>query len=261
MGLLRGNRWLLRHVDWNVPAGKLVAVLGPNGCGKSTLARVAGGFEWPTEGRVTLLGHPPGTANLHDVRRQVRLVQSGGQSDVAPHLIARDVVLTGLFGTRGLFDRVTPEQREQADELLARVGLRRVAERPYATMSSGERVRALIARSLCATEDRPVRLLLLDEPTAGLDFPARERVLATVRRLLTEPDSPAVVLITHHTDELPPETDDVLLMAEGRVVARGMLATVLTADHLSKAYGLPVSVTYHADRYHVGVAEAADLLD
>jgi iron complex transport system ATP-binding protein len=250
-GVRRGESWILRGVDWSVPAGACAAILGPNGSGKSTLARI---LAWPTEGDASVLGSRMGEANLLDVRRDVRLVQPAGPYDADPELSARQVVLTGFFGTIGLYDPTTGAMHAEADRLLEQVGLSHVAGHAYATLSSGERVRSLIARSLAV---RP-GLLLLDEPTAGLDLLAREQVLATVQRMF-EPESarqvapPTAVMITHHVEELPPATSHVLLLSGGRVAARGTPAEVLRADVLSRAYDFEVQVRQSNGRYYVEV--------
>ena len=257
-GVRRGDKWILRGIDWSVPAGGCVAVLGPNGSGKSTLARLLAGHLWPTEGRLVLLGAGLGDgANLPDVRKSIRMVQPAGPYDVDPELSALEVVLTGYFGTIGLYDPASEDMRSEALRLLAQVGLAPVASHRYATLSSGERVRALIARALVV---RP-RLLLLDEPTAGLDLLAREQVLGVVQRMFdapsdgptTPPPPPATVFITHHVEELPPATADVLLLAEGRAAARGQPEEVLRPDVLSAAYGCPVDVRRSGGRYYLEV--------
>src|SRR5689334_3071268 len=204
VGVLRGQRWLLRDVSWSLPAGGCGAILGPNGSGKSTLARVISGYLWPTRGDVRVDGRHFGEVDLNDLRRSIRLVQAAGPFDVDANLTALGVVLTGLFGTIGLFDPTTPDDETRAQLWLDRVGLGPLRDQPYARMSSGERVRALIARALIGQP----HVLLLDEPTAGLDLLAREQVLATIQAMFS-PDnaspstpSPTVVMITHHTEEL-----------------------------------------------------------
>src|SRR5688572_19665284 len=246
VGLRRGDTWILRDVSWTVPAGACAAILGPNGSGKSTLTRILACHLWPTSGAVRVAGGAFGDSSLPALRKHIRLVQSAGPYDVDPQLTATEAVLTGLFGSIGLYDAVTDDMRERAAQLLRHVGLSHVASHAYATLSSGERVRTLIARALA---QRP-RLLLLDEPTAGLDLLAREQVLATVQRLFDPTPSPpysgeragerglpsnvekaplptplpgvpgrgsdatTVVLITHHVEELPPATSHVLLLSE-----------------------------------------------
>ena len=256
VGVRRGDAWILRGVDWRIPAAACVAILGPNGSGKSTLTRVLACHLWPTEGEVSVLGNRLGDASLPDVRKRIRLVQPAGPYDVDPEFEARDVVLTGYFGTIGLYDPVTDAMRRHADELLASVGLAKVADHRYATLSSGERVRALIARALVL---RP-GLLLLDEPTAGLDLLAREQVLGVVQRMFERgsddaaPPPPATVIITHHVEELPPATSQVLLLGrDGRPVVSGAPEEVLTPASLSRAYGCDVNVRRSAGRYYLEV--------
>ncbi len=265
VGVRRGESWILRGVSWSVPAGTCAAILGPNGSGKSTLARILACHLWPTEGEAAVLGARMGEANLPDVRRAIRLVQSAGPYDADPELTAREVVLTGFFGTVGLYDAVTEAMSAEADRLLARVGLSRVATHAYSTLSSGERVRSLIARALAV---RP-RLLLLDEPTAGLDLLAREQVLATVQRMF-EPGGgadgsappPTIVFITHHVEELPPATSHVLLLSGGGAAAAGAPKDVLRGDVLSRVYDFEVQVRHSNGRYYAEVHPRAweDLL-
>jgi iron complex transport system ATP-binding protein len=175
----RGERRILRGISWTVPAGACAAILGPNGSGKSTLARVIMGQMWPTAGEVTVLGQRFGETDLKQLRESIRLVQSGGVVELDPEETTLNVALTGFFGTVGLYDSVTPAMRRTASQLLRQVGLSREANQPYRTLSSGERMRCLIARALVVEP----KLLILDEPTAGLDLLARERVLATVQEL------------------------------------------------------------------------------
>ena len=255
VGLRRGETWILRGVDWSVPAGACAAVLGPNGSGKSTLTRILACHLWPTEGDVGVVGARFGEASLPDLRRLIRLVQPAGPYDVDPELTGRQVVLTGFFGSIGLYDPVTPEMEREADRLLAQVGLAHVANHVYGTLSSGERVRSLIARALVV---RP-KLLLLDEPTAGLDLLAREQVLATVQRMFEKSGAeeseapPTVVLVTHHVEELPPATSHVLLLSEGRAAARGRPEEVLRAEVLSPVYRCPLHVRRQGGRHYVEV--------
>jgi iron complex transport system ATP-binding protein len=250
VGVSRADRWILRDVSWSVAAGSCAAILGPNGSGKSTLARILCGYVWPSCGEVLVNGRRFGETDLNDLRHSIRLVQSAGPYDVQGELTAREVVLTGLFGTIGLFDPVPEHEVAHAQKLLAHVGLTHVIDHRYETLSSGERVRALIARALII---RP-RLLLLDEPTAGLDLLAREQVLATVQGLLSNHEhSPTIVMITHHVEELGPLTSDVLLLSDGAVAAQGPPSSVLRTDVLSRVYRCPLRVQVEDSRYYVRV--------
>jgi iron complex transport system ATP-binding protein len=254
VSLKRGETEILRHVNWQLPRGVCAAILGPNGSGKSTLARIIACYLWPTQGEVAVLGGAFGEVNLLEARQEVRLVQAAGPYDVEPSLTAREVVLTGFFSSIGLYDEVTPRMEDEADRLLHLVGLDHVASHTYATLSSGERVRSLIARALVVQPS----LLLLDEPTNGLDLLAREQVLATVQSMFKEPgQSPTVIMITHHVDELPPATTHVLLLDEGKVAASGSPDRVLTSEVLSAVYRCPLQVMHSNGRYRIEVHPAA----
>lgn len=254
VGVQRQERWILKDVDCTVPTGSCVAILGPNGSGKSTLARIIAGYVWPTVGEVSVLGAQFGSVNLHELRESLRLVQPVGQSEPAPEMSAFQVALTGAFGTVGLYSEPTAEDRSEAERLLGVVGLKAVKDHPYQTLSNGERIRCLIARALV----RKPRLLLLDEPTAGLDLLAREQVLATIESLCRSgEDRPTVVLITHHLEELPPAVSRVIVLDEGNVAAEGTPQDVLTSELLSVVYRCPLDVVRSNGRYYSRVSPGA----
>jgi iron complex transport system ATP-binding protein len=252
--LKRAGRAILRDINWQVPRGACAAILGPNGSGKSTLARIISGYVWPSSGEVVVEGHRFGEVDINELRRSIRLIQAAGPYDVDPQLTAREAVLTGAFGTIGLFGQPISDDVIRADQLIEQVGLQAVRHRPYHTLSSGESVRALIARALM---HRP-KLLLLDEPTAGLDLLAREQVLATVQSMLQDSKhSPTVILITHHVEELPPATSHVLLLDQGSIAASGAPSEVLKTETLSRVYRCPLNVTHRSGRYYVQVDPSA----
>jgi iron complex transport system ATP-binding protein len=260
IGVLRGRRWLLRAIDWRIPAGSCAAIIGPNGSGKSTLARILAAHLWPTEGDVCILGQRFGDADLPALRKAIRLLQPAGPYDVDPSLTASQVVLSGFFGTLALYDSVNQHMQREARRALDQVGLDAAADQPYSTLSSGERIRALIARALV---QKP-KLLLLDEPTAGLDLLAREQVLATVQRMFDNGQPrmhmrgfpTTVVIITHHIEELPPATSNVLVLCEGRCAAQGPPTEVVNERILSAAYKCPVQVRRSNGRFYLEVHPA-----
>jgi len=254
VGFRRDDRWILHEINWTVAAGTCAVILGPNGSGKSTLTRIICGHLWPTVGDVHVLGQKFGQVDLHELRRRIRLVQSTSPVEMDPDLTAHEVVMSGFFGTLGLCDPTTPGMQQQAHTVLDRVGLHRVADHRYITLSTGERMRCLIARALAV---QPA-LLLLDEPTAGLDLLAREQVLATVQGLFESAQNPpTVILITHHLEELPPVMSNVLLLDEGRVTADGPPGDVLTAPILSKVYNCPMQINHVGRRYYAQVHPGA----
>lgn len=250
VGVLRDRRWILAGVSASVPTGACAALLGPNGCGKSTLMRMIGGYLWPTRGTVNVLGERFGSVDVAELRRDIRLVQATGASGPPEEMSAHDVVLTGFFGTAGLFDETTPDMHRAAALELNRVGLALLAMNAFGTLSAGERMRCQIARALVV---RP-KLLLLDEPTAGLDFVGRERVLGTLAGLHETQRDLTIVLTTHHLEELPVSTSHVVLLSDGRRVAEGRPTDVLTAKTLSDAYGCGVKVTQADGRFFATTA-------
>jgi iron complex transport system ATP-binding protein len=246
----RGPRKILRNISWTVPAGACAAILGPNGSGKSTLARVIMGQMWPTSGKVRILGQLFGETDLNQLRQSIRLVQSNSTIEIDAEESVTSVVLTGFFGTVGLYHQTTPAMQRRASKLIRQVGLTTEAKQPFRTLSSGERMRCLIARALVVAP----KLLILDEPTAALDVLAREQVLATIQSLVRQSDPPpAVLMITHHVEELMPETSHVLVLKSGTAAARGSPRYVLTSSVLSRVYDFPVQVTRRGGRFWLQV--------
>ena len=239
---------LLEPLDWDVYPGERWALLGPNGAGKTTLLTVAGAVEFPSAGSVSLLGETLGRTDAHRLREQIGFVDARAGYRFAPMLSVKQIVCTGATQTIGFFaDRLTDADSARAAELVHRLGLAPLAGRRFADCSQGERKRALIARALMP---RP-RLLLLDEPAAGLDLTGRELLLATLDLLVREEQALALVTTTHHLEELPATTSHGLLLRAGRVVAAGPADRVLTAATLTDCFGVEVDVARAHGRWSV----------
>ncbi|MDA0638619.1 ATP-binding cassette domain-containing protein [Nonomuraea sp. MCN248] len=242
------GKTLLDAVDWQVAYGDHWVVLGPNGAGKTTLLSLAAAVRHPTVGAVTVLGHRLGRVDLRELRRHIGLVSSD-QALVDEDLMeeegatAQTVVLTGHTGTSApLWDRYGEAERERALRLLADLGCKDLADRRFAVCSQGERARIRVARALMGDP----AVLLLDEPFAGLDLPAREDLITAVENLAETRPVLTTVTVTHHLEEVPSTTTHALLLREGRVLAAGPVTDVLTPGHLSECFGLPL----HVDRLH-----------
>jgi iron complex transport system ATP-binding protein len=243
---LRQRQPILSDIDWSVGPGEQWAVLGPNGAGKSTLLDIAAGMRHPSRGRVDILGETVGRVDLRALRERIGHVDVKTEEAFSPRRTALDVVLTGATGTiQVLQERLDATARERAAQLLEQFGCAGVATHSFASCSQGERRRILLARALM----RRPPLLLLDEPADGLDLPGREALLAALATLASEQPAPAVVLVTHHLEELPATTTHALLLKSGRVIASGAAPAVLTAEPLSACFGVPVTVSRAGGRW------------
>jgi iron complex transport system ATP-binding protein len=241
----RDGKQIIDGISLTVHEGEHWALLGPNGAGKSTLLGFCAAVTFPTSGTVRVLGQQMGRVDLARLRHSIGHVNPRHRLQYS--LTVREVVLTGITATIDLPMRWTPsgEDLDRADTMIASVGLTRRAGDHWTTLSQGERGRTLIARALISGP----RLLLLDEPTTGLDVAAREQFLETMDALGdTHPDV-ASILVTHHLEELPTTTTHALLIAEGRTVASGPARDVVTTEYVSAAFAHPVHVRYSDGRW------------
>ena len=245
VGFVRGGRPILEDVSLTVRAGEHWALLGPNGAGKSTILGFCGAMTHPSSGTVEVLGARLGRVELQSLRRSIGHVNP--RHPLQSPLSIREVVLTGLTGTIETPLRWEPSDAELrlADELIGSIGLAGKADALWPTLSQGERGRALIARSLIVDP----RLLLLDEPSTGLDVAAREQLLETVDSLERTHPELASILVTHHLEELPSSTTHAMLIAHGRVVATGAAIEVITSGNVSRAFEHPIDVEHRDDRW------------
>lgn len=243
---VRQGRVLLDDVSFEVRSGEHWALIGPNGAGKSTILSLAGAVQHPSSGEVHVLGQRIGRVELQALRRSIGHVNP--RHPLGSGLSIREVVLTGLTGSVELVPRWAPsaDDRERADAFVELLGLADRAAEPWTTLSQGERGRTLIARALMTDP----RLLLLDEPSTGLDVAAREQLLETLDRVRETHPGLASVLVTHHLEELPSTTSHAMLLAHGRVTAIGPAATVLTTANVTAAFAHPIAIEHRHGRWH-----------
>jgi iron complex transport system ATP-binding protein len=230
---------VLRGIDWRVEVGDRWVVLGPNGSGKTTLLQVAAARLWPTAGTVEILGARLGHVDVRTLRPRVALVSGAVTRQLRADLSARDVVVSGRHGAlETWWNRYTAQDWEKADALLVRGGVGELGDRPFGVISEGERQQVLLARALMSDPD----LLLLDEPFAGLDLGARERLLVQLSGLAADPGNPPIVLVTHHCEEIPLGFTHGGLVCRGALLASGRLPEVVTSALVSECFSVPVTV-------------------
>lgn len=235
------GRPALRDVSIEIRAGESVAILGPNGSGKSSLLKLITGElrpEWRNPAACELFDKARWT--LAELRERIGVVMPEEAHRFDPEENAFDVVLSAFRAAYGRTDsmRFSRRERELASRAVDRTGVTSLIERPFGALSSGERRRFLIARALAPAPE----LLVLDEPSTALDFAAAATLTATLRDLMAR--GLAVILVTHHPGEIPPEIERVILLREGRVRADGPKREVLTSASLSETYGLPLRLRW-----------------
>lgn len=247
VSLVRGGKTLLDDIDWQVGEGERWVVMGPNGAGKTTLLQLAGARLHPTRGAVGILDEVMGAVDVFELRPRIGLASAALAAQVPEHETVLNVVVTASYGVTGRWR----EQYERLDErrafrLLDTWGMSRFMNRPFGSLSEGERKRVQIARALMADPE----LLLLDEPAAGLDLAGREDLVQRLTELARDDEAPAMVLVTHHLEEVPPGFTHALLLRDGSIVAAGPLAGVLTEENLSRAFDVALKVTEEDGRYN-----------
>jgi iron complex transport system ATP-binding protein len=242
----RGSTLLLDEVSWNVDSDERWVILGPNGAGKTTLLQIAAAQMHPTTGRAHVLGERLGAVDLMQVRSRLGLSSAALASRVPPEETVLDVVVSAGYGVMGRWREHYDEMDfQRAGELMEAMGIGRLADRLYGTLSEGERKRALAARALMTDPE----LLLLDEPAAGLDLGGREDLLARLSTLAEDPAAPATVLVTHHVEEIPTAFSHLMLLRDGKVIAQGGVAETLTAEALSETFRMTLQLDRRDGRY------------
>ncbi|AFM16596.1 ABC-type molybdenum transport system, ATPase component/photorepair protein PhrA [Mycolicibacterium chubuense NBB4] len=244
--LRRNGRLLVGPVTWSVELDERWVVVGPNGAGKTSLLRIAAAMEHPSSGTAYVLGERLGRVDMSELRSRVGLSSAALSQRVPDDEIVRDLVVSAGYAVMGRWREQYDElDYEQALDMLESVGAEHLADRTFGTLSEGERKRVLIARSLMTDPE----LLLLDEPAAGLDLGGREELVARLSDLAADPDAPAMVLVTHHVEEIPPGFSHCLILSEGTVVDSGLLTDVLTSENLSTAFGQSIALDIIDGRY------------
>ena len=245
----RGGTVILDDVNWRVERGQHWAMLGANGSGKTSLLSALTGYLMPSAGEIFLLGETYGQSDWRELRKKIGLVSSSVRQMMSDDEPALETVASGKYAMIDFWGRLTRAEKIQARKLLRQIECAHLAERPWRVLSQGERQRVLIGRALMA---KP-RVLILDEPCAGLDPAAREHFLQFLNRLGAKKNSPMLVLVTHHVEEIMPVFSHALVLQSGRVLASGEKAEVLNSQNLSAAFGARMHLQRTGHRYALKV--------
>jgi iron complex transport system ATP-binding protein len=246
VSVVRAGTTILDSVNWSVDDNQRWVILGPNGAGKTTLLQVAAALMHPSSGRAEVLEEHIGGTDLFDLRPRIGFASTAMARKVPGNEKVLDVVMTAAYSVTGRWN----EEYEAIDErralrVLAEWRLDHLAERKFGTLSDGEQKRVQIARSIMTDPE----VLLLDEPAASLDLGAREELLRLLGGFASEPNSPAIIMVTHHVEEIPVGFTHVLLLSGGRTVSAGPLDEALTAQSLTETFGLSIELNATDGRY------------
>lgn len=243
---LRNRRPILNGINWTVEDSQRWVILGPNGAGKTTLLKLATANDYPTTGTVDVLEKRLGRVDIFELRNRLGFVSSATARRIPANEIVRDLVLTAAYSVEGRWNEHYDDiDVRQAERILTEWDLGDLADNTFGTLSDGERKRALIARAVMTDPE----VLLLDEPSASLDLGARERMLQMLSGFAQSPSSPAMIMVTHHVEEVPPGFTHVLMLRDGQIQASGPIADTLTAENLEATFGMPFGLTVQDGRY------------
>lgn len=241
-----GNR-ILDKVSWKVDETDRWVILGPNGAGKSTILQLAAANTHPSSGAVDVLGERIGRVDVFELRTRIGLAATNLARRIPAHERVGDVVLTAAYAVTGRWhERYESVDLERAAEVMEAWDLTALSTRTFGTLSDGERKRVQIARAVMTDPE----LMLLDEPAGSLDLGARESLLESLEEYASSALAPAIVMVTHHVEEIPPGFTHAMLLADGAVTAAGPIAEVLTDEHLTATFGVPLHIEHEAGRWH-----------
>ncbi|HLR54833.1 MAG TPA: ABC transporter ATP-binding protein [Pseudogracilibacillus sp.] len=236
---------ILRDIDWTVKRGEHWTVLGLNGAGKTSLLNMVNGYIWPTTGEVEVLERPFGRTDIHELRKSIGWVSSALGERINGRHPAEEIVISGKFAAMGLvFEEASPEDLRLAEQWMEQLGVEHAIGQAYEKCSQGERQKILIARSLMANPS----LLILDEPTNGLDFIAREELLSVIENLGKQENAPTIIFVTHHIEEILPIFSHTILIKDGTVFAKGDRQSILQSETLSTMYDKNLQITWRNNR-------------
>jgi iron complex transport system ATP-binding protein len=246
--VMRSDKTILSDVTWSVKDNERWVIVGPNGAGKTTLLKIAAAQMQPSAGSASVLGEALGEINVFDLRTRIGFASTAIASRIPNSETVLDAVMTASYAVTGRFKEMYEDVDERrARRVLTEWHLSEYADRAFGTLSDGERKRVQIARAVMPDPE----LLLLDEPVASLDIGSREATIKILSGYASHPAAPAIIMVTHHLEEIPAGFTHALVLNEGRIIASGPINHTLTTEKLSEAYGLPLEVAFQAGRFAV----------
>ena len=246
VSVVRDGNPILDSVTWSVDSDERWVILGPNGSGKTTLLQIAAAAMHPTKGTADVLQESLGKVDVFELRPMIGFASTAMARKIPKNESVLDVVLTAAYSVTGRWNEEYEEiDLRRAQRVLKEWGLEGFAERRFGSLSDGEQKRVQIARSVMTDPE----LLLLDEPAASLDLGAREELVALLGGYASSPSSPAIVMVTHHVEEIPSGFTHAMLLADGKVTAAGPIGETLTGETLSETFGMPIELTERDGRY------------
>ncbi|MDQ1597480.1 MAG: iron complex transport system ATP-binding protein [Microbacteriaceae bacterium] len=246
VSFVRDGNYILDSVNWSVESDERWVILGPNGAGKTTLLQLASALIHPTAGTVRVLDGTLGRVDVFELRPRIGFASTAMARRIPGTERVLDVVLTAAYAVAGRWNESYEDiDVRRAQRVLAEWKLDHLEDRKFGGLSDGEQKRVQIARSVMTDPE----LLLLDEPAASLDLGAREELLELLGGYARAKQAPAIIMVTHHVEEIPVGFNNAMLLADGRITAAGPIADVLTSENLTETFGRPLQVEERDGRF------------
>lgn len=246
--VIRDGEPILKNLDWQVESDQRWVIVGPNGAGKTTLLRVAAAQIQPSSGTARILGETLGSIDVFELKTRIGFASNALSQHIPNSETVLDSVMTASYGITGRWKELYEDvDTRRANRVLSEWQLDGYGDRPFGTLSDGEKKRAQIARAVMTDPE----ILLLDEPVASLDMAAREHTIEVLSSYAQAPTAPAIVMVTHHIEEIPAGFTHALILSKGQVFAAGELSSTITTEKVSQAFGYPLQVTQENGRFRI----------